>query len=222
MRAAYLSLDRPDIQYTCKELAKGMNKPPERHKMYLKRLARYLQAKPRVVQLISNQEAIYNMSTWVDANHAGCVRTRKSTSGGVVMLGQSTTKTYSKSQAVIALSGGEAEYYGLVSGISHSLGEQVTARDWRVLLDIQLYMDATAGMAIGSRKGLGRVKHIDTVFLWAQEMVRSGRVTIKKKHTTEMLADMLTKIVPGPRADALMRNMGFRVQAGRHEKGLRA
>ena len=26
-------------------------------------------------------------------------------------------------------------------------------------------MDATAGIAIGSRRGLGRVKHIETVFL---------------------------------------------------------
>ncbi len=33
------------------------------------------------------------------------------------------------------------------------------------------FMDATAGLAIGSRNGLGRVKHIDTVFLWAQEVV---------------------------------------------------
>ena len=31
-------------------------------------------------------------------------------------------------------------------------------------------MDATAGIAIGSRRGLGRVKHIDTVFLWAQHV----------------------------------------------------
>ena len=28
------------------------------------------------------------------------------------------------------------------------------------------YMDATTGLSIGSRHGLGKVKHIDTVFLW--------------------------------------------------------
>ena len=33
-------------------------------------------------------------------------------------------------------------------------------------------MDATAGFAIGSRRGLGRVRHIDTVFIWVQTFSR--------------------------------------------------
>eukprot|EP00971_Amphidinium_carterae_P106673 2113176-Amphidinium_carterae.1 len=34
---------------------------------------------------------------------------------------------------------------------------------------LHINMDATAGISIGSRRRLGRVKHIDTVFLWCQE-----------------------------------------------------
>ena len=49
-------------------------------------------------------------------------------------------------------------------------------------------MDATAGIAIGSRRVLGRVKHIDTVFLWVQAMVTEGKVTLGKNPTKEMLA----------------------------------
>ena len=56
-------------------------------------------------------------------------------------------------------------------------------------------MDATAGIAIGSRRGLGRVKHIDTVFLWVQAMVKEGKISLGKKPTKEMLADLLTKLV---------------------------
>ena len=38
------------------------------------------------------------------------------------MLGESTFCTYCKGQAVIALSSGEADYYGLVSATSQMLG----------------------------------------------------------------------------------------------------
>ena len=88
--------------------------------------------------------------------------------GGVIILGKATIKTYCKGQAVIALSSGEAEYYGLVSGISQGLGEKAMLSDWDIGVDVQLWMDTTAGIAIGSRRGLGRVKHIDTVFLWVR------------------------------------------------------
>ena len=53
-------------------------------------------------------------------------------------------------------------------------------------------MDATAGTAIGSRRGLGRVKHIDTVFLWVQTMVTRGKISLGKKPTKD---DILTKHV---------------------------
>ena len=82
------------------------------------------------------------------------------------MLGSSCIRTYSKGQGVIALSSGEAEYYGLTGGLSAALGDFSLAEDWSVKLAAHAIMDATAGIAIGSRRGLGKVKHIDTVFLW--------------------------------------------------------
>ena len=57
-------------------------------------------------------------------------------------------------------------------------------------------MDATVGISLGSRRGLDRAKHIDTIFLWVQEYVTKGKIKIGKKHTSEMLADFLTKPVP--------------------------
>ena len=54
-------------------------------------------------------------------------------------------------------------------------------------------MDAMTGLSIGSRYGLGKVKHIDTVFLWAQDAVLSGKAKLFKKNTQDMLADLFTK-----------------------------
>ena len=138
------------------------------------------------------------------------------------MLGRCVVHTYSEGQAVIALSSGEAEYYGLVTGVSQALGIGVLAQDWGVKLRHHVWMDATAGMAIGSRRGLGRVKHTDTVYLWVQEVVNSGRVTIGKKDTKEMLVDILTKPVAWSILHHMLESMGYRFLDGRHQLGYKA
>ena len=84
---------------------------------------------------------------------------------------------------MIALSSREAEYYGFVSAASQTLGLQSIFLDWRWKFHAHVWMGATAEIAIGSRRGLGRVKHIDTVFLWVQTMVTEGKISLGKKPT---------------------------------------
>ena len=219
MRAGYLAQDRTDLQRAVRELAKGMKDPRERHWMQLKRLGRYLVGKPRVVQRIAYQDSFTHLTVFCDSDHAGCIRTRKSTSGAVVLLGRSQVRSLCRGQAVIALSSGEAEYYCLVTAASEALGEQSILADWGIKVKIHILMDATAGKAIGSRRGLGKVKHLDTIFLWVQEHVTSGRITIGKIHTTMNFADILTKAVAGPLLMRLMEDQGFRFPKGRAALG---
>ena len=60
----------------------------------------------------------------VDTDYAGCLKTRKSTSGGILEFGKHVINTWSHTQAVIALSSGEVEYYGMLKGASYGLGIQ--------------------------------------------------------------------------------------------------
>ena len=220
MRLAYLSQDRPDLLVLGKELAKGLKKPTQAHFQMLKRGVRYLRSHPRLVHLFANQDKFTQLEVWVDADHAGCIRSRKSTTGTVLRLGKNTIRTTCKSQAVIALSSGEAEYYGLVSGLCQGLGEQSTLHDWGITIPMIGFMDATTGLAIGSRHGLGKVKHIDTVFLWAQEVVTSGRAKLYKKPTADMLADLFTKPLEAQRMLMLLSRMGYSFVEGRHHLAL--
>ena len=218
MRLAYLSQDRPDLLVLGKELAKGLKKPTQAHFQMLKRGVRYLRSHPRLVHLFANQDKFTQLEVWVDADHAGCIRSRKSTTGTVLRLGKNTIRTTCKSQAVIALSSGEAEYYGLVSGLCQGLGEQSTLHDWGITIPMIGFMDATTGLAIGSRHGLGKVKHIDTVFLWAQEVVT--RAKLYKKPTADMLADLFTKPLEAQRMLMLLSRMGYSFVEGRHHLAL--
>ena len=89
-------------------------------------------------------------------------------------------------------------------------------------VQIRVWMDATAGIAIGSRRGLGRVKHIDTVFLRAQASVTESRVTLGKKSTKEMLADFLTKHVGSATMSTCLSGRGMKFQTGESRLTLRA
>jgi hypothetical protein len=215
MRTQYLTQDRPELQFQGRERARRMQEPTNLDETALKRMARFMDGAPRVVWLFPWQKQVRHLDTWCDSNHAGCLRTRKSVSGGAVMIGTATCHTYSKSQAVIALSSGEAEYYGLVSAVSTSFGVQSALKDWGWKLGVRVMMDASTGIAIGSRRGLGKVKHIDTVFLWVQQHVTDGRVKLEKRPTGEMLADFLTKNADTKMMQMCMRGLNVHFREGR-------
>ena len=67
---------------------------------------------------------------------------------------------------------------------------------------------------MGSRRGLGKAKHIDTVFHWAQCYVSEGEVKPFKRHTSEMLADLLTKPVSEALTNKVLKEMNFVFKEG--------
>ena len=48
-------------------------------------------------------------------------------------------------------------------------------------------------LAYANRQGLGTVRHVDTQTLWAQQVVRTGRVDLRKVDGEKNPADLLTK-----------------------------
>ena len=86
-RANYLSVDRPDIQYSAKEVCRRMAKPVEGDWQKLTRLGRYLRGSPRCVLEYRWQRAGCSPTGYSDSDWAGGRPTGKGTSGGIVMLG---------------------------------------------------------------------------------------------------------------------------------------
>ena len=94
-RANYLSQDRSDIRYAVKELCRHMSKPTEKDMEKLKKLGRYLAGAPRLVQNMRAQAHIKFLDVWVDTDFAGCLKTRRSTNGGMITFGQHVLKHWS-------------------------------------------------------------------------------------------------------------------------------
>ena len=67
------------------------------------------------------------------------------------MLGSHTVKAWSATQASVALSSGEAEYYGVVRATGVGLSLQALLRDAGLNLPVRVGMDSSAAIDTAGR-----------------------------------------------------------------------
>ena len=213
-RANYLAQDRMDIQFAVKEIARRMANPRDGDMAMLTRLAKYLTGAPRAVYCYAWQ-AHQQLDAFVDSDWAGCVGSRRSTSGGILSRGCHVIKTWSTTQATVALSSAEAELYSLVRGAAQALGMIALAHDLGVGLGAIVYTDAAATLCIIQRQGLGKLRHVSTQFLWVQDKVRSNAFDIAKVPGQDNPADILTKNVPADLIKKHCDSYGMAIGCGR-------
>ena len=191
-RGNYLAAGRPDCQFAAKEVCRWMSAPSKLSMEQLKRMVRYLNGRRRLVFCYPFQEA-ERLECYSDTDWSGCVRTRKSTSGGCLMLGRHVLKTWSSTQPTVSLSSGEAEYYGVVRAAGLALGQQSLLRDLGHDLPVRVWTDSSAAIGISSRQGLGKLRHIATHTLWVQQAVRTRAMELRKVRGDVNPADLFTK-----------------------------
>jgi hypothetical protein len=194
-RGNYLAQDRIDVQFAAKEICRFMSSPTESADTALKRLGRYLLGHKRMIYKYPFQRA-GAIDVYSDTDWSGCPRTRKSTSGGCIMIGSHCIRTWSSTQPSVTLSSGEAEYYGLVKAAGAGLGHQSLMLDLGVELPVVCWTDSSAAIGIASRSGLGKLRHLETHTLWLQEKVRTKAITVKKVRGEVNPADLFTKHLP--------------------------
>ena len=150
------------------------------------------------------------VDVYVDTNHAGCLRTRKSTNGGMIKHGNNVIKTWSSTQSVVALSSGESEYYGIVKGASEGLGIRSLMQDWGIQCMVRLWTDSSAAKGIANRVGLSkRTRHIAVHHLWVQERVENKDLSVSKVAGEKNPADIGTKHVTQEVMSRHLKNIGM-------------
>ena len=217
-RANYLALDRPDIAFSTKELCRWFASPSSESITALKRLVRYLIGKRRMVWKFEYQQNSHDNNTikqYVDTDFAGCLRTRRSTSGSAALRGKHLIKHSSQTQSTVALSSGEAELSGICRGASIGLGLQSIARDLGFIFPLEILSDATAAIGICRRRGLGKIRHLHTADLWIQDRLRSKDFKLSKVLGADNPADILTKHVNRQCLEKHMRSLSIIEDHGR-------
>ena len=110
------------------------------------------------------------------------------------MMGQHCIKHGSNLQSTIALSSGESEFYALVRASAIGLSIKALMQDWGAERALEIYSDSSAARGTASRRGLGKLRHVQTRYLWIQERVAENHLRICPIGTKNNLADLCTKL----------------------------
>ncbi|GKF98667.1 hypothetical protein Tco_0297450 [Tanacetum coccineum] len=82
----YLTASRPDIVHATCYCARYQAKPTEKHLIVVKRIFRYLKDTINI-GLWYPKDTYFELIAFLDSDHAGCLDSRMSTSGGIQFLG---------------------------------------------------------------------------------------------------------------------------------------
>ena len=118
---------------------------------------------------------------------------------------------------MIALSSGEAEYYGIVKGSSTGLGMASVLQGLGHPVKVTVYTDSSAAKSLASRKGLGKARHIEVNLLWVQQKVSEGLLELRKVKGTENISDALTKHLDNEGIQKHMRETLQSIRPDRHD-----
>ena len=88
------------------------------------------------------------------------------------MIGEHLISSWSTTQAIVALSSGEAELYAMVKGATRALGIMSLAADFGDAVDGLVKTDANAAIGIVNRTGVGKLRHVRVQYLWLK--IKSG------------------------------------------------
>ena len=216
-----LSPNRPDIAYAVKGLARAMAKPTNGDMQRLKRLGRYLKGKPRLQQWYNWQSTQEKVRTYSGADWAGCRDTRKSMTGGCVIVGTHTIKAWSRTQSLIALSSGESEPYASLKAAAETLRILSMAKDFAWKLRAEVWGDASAALGIINRRGLGKTRHNQTGLLWIQQTAAEQQLKFGKGLGKQNPADFFTKYLDKSTSTTHTKGLGYQFTSGRAEEAPR-
>ena len=73
------------------------------------------------------------------------------------------------------------------------MGIQALLHDWNVTMELRVMTDSSSAKAFASKRGLGKMKHIQTRFLWIQERLVLKHFVLDKVGTLLNRADVLRK-----------------------------
>ena len=207
----YLSVcTRPDIAQALGVLTRYMSKPSVEHWQAAMSVLRYLSG-TRDYGIIFGRGSS-ELIGYVDADYAGDIDTRRSTTGYVFILNGGVISWSSRLQATVAVSTTEAEYMAAAAGVKEALWLRKLMADFgKPVKTVNIYGDNQAALKLLKHPIASiRSKHIDVIYHFARERVASGEVLFKYCSTETMLADIMTKALPESKFSICRDGMGMK------------
>ena len=206
----YLTASRPDISFSLGLCVRFQSNPKESHLTALKRILRYLKG-TNDLSLFYPKSDVYDLKGYSDADYAGDLVNRKSTSGMVQFLGSCLVSWCSKKQNTVALSTAEAEYLAAAACCSQMLWIKQQLRDFGIKFEcVPIYCDNTSAICISKDPvHHSRVKHIHIRHHFLKDNVENKNIIVKHVNTNEQVADIMTKPLPREQHEKMRLELGM-------------
>ena len=133
----------------------------------------------------------------------------------MITIGNHVLRVYSTTKCVIALSSAESEFYATTKAGMESTGMIAMLSDFGVTKKVVLEVDASAALGVIERRGIGKIRHLQTCALWLQEQELRRTIRFKKTPVSEKLADLFTKHVPRHTCEIHINGLGCTFEEGR-------
>ena len=206
----YLTTSRPDISFSVGLCARFQSNPKESHLTAVKRILRYLKGTDDLC-LYYPRSGSFELRGYADADYAGDLVNRKSTSGMVQFLGPCMVSWGSKKQNTVALSTAEAEYVAAAACCSQILWIKQQLRDFGIIYDcVPIYCDNTSAICISKDPvHHSRVKHIHIRHHFLKDNVEKGLIKLDFCQTDHQIADILTKPLNREKHEKMRMELGM-------------
>ncbi|KAH9796154.1 retrovirus-related pol polyprotein from transposon RE1 [Citrus sinensis] len=206
----YLSHTRPDIAFAVSVVSQFMHAPCEEHMEAVYRILRYLKGTPGKGLLFKKNEA-RSVEAFTDADWAGSIKDRRSTSGYCTFVWGNLVTWRSEKQSVVARSSAEAEFRAVAQGICELLWLKLLLGELKIA-DIQpmkLYCDNKAAIDISHNPvHHDRTKHVEVDRHFIKEKIE-GVISMTYVPTSQQTADLLTKGLVKPVFEKLVDKLGM-------------
>ena len=201
---------RPDISQAVGAVSKFCSSPTQAHLTAAKRILRYLKCTVDTALTYSRSPSV-SLVGYSDADWAGDLDTRRSTSGTLFLMSDGAVSWTSKAQPVVALSSTEAEYIALSMATQEAAWMQKMLNDLQACVSpLKIMEDNQGAIAIAKNPiAHARTKHIDIRFHYVREAIEEGIIEIEYCPTDVMIADLLTKPLSKEHFERLRQMMGL-------------
>jgi len=186
---------RPDLCQAVGALARYSANPMTEHWDAALGVVRYLSNTSSMGIIFSCNNGVCELSGYCDADFAGDIDTRRSTTGYVFKLAGGAISWSSRLQPTVAASTTEAEYMAASNATKEGLWLRKLLTDLgKPLKPIVIQSDNQAAISLIKNPITSmRSKHIDVIHHLARERVVRGEVVFSYVNTADNVADMLTK-----------------------------
>ena len=200
---------RPDITHAVGVVSRYLSNPGKEHWNAVKWILKYLKGTSKMGLCFGTGEP--ELIGYTDADMAGDVDSRKSTSGYLITFSGGAVSWKSKLQKCVALSTTEAEFIAATEACKEILWMKKFLQELgHKQQKYVLHCDSQSAIHLSKNSSFhSKSKHIDVRYHWIRDVLEAKQLQLEKIHTDENSSDMMTKSLPKEKFEFCRRASGM-------------